>query len=153
MMQLSHKQKRLIKIGIILVLVLATVILVLISWKKPQQDPGQETPRLGTITPVSGRFPTLAPPAIDTEGNPPPNTILIKDFSYRPNILRVKAGTPVDIFNADSAGHSVSSDETLFDTGILGQNERGTLTFDTPGTYSYHCRRHPAMVATIVVTP
>lgn len=153
MVQLSHKQKRLIKIGIILVLVLATVALVLISRKKPQPDPGQGIPRLGTITPVSGRFPTLAPPPVDAEGNPPKNTILIKDFSYRPNILRVKAGTPIDIFNGDSASHSVSSDDAMFDTGILQQNERGTLTFDTSGTYSYHCRRHPAMVATIVVTP
>ncbi len=153
MVELSHKQKRLIKIVMILVLLLATVMLALISRNKPQQDSGQKTPSSTAITPVSGRFPTLPPPAIDTEGNPPANTILIKDFSYRPNILRVKVGTPIDIFNADSAGHSVSSDEVMFDTGILGQNERGTLTFDTPGTYSYHCRRHPAMVATIVVTP
>lgn len=151
MVQLSGRQKRWIKIGIIVLLALCTVVLVLVS--RSQSETNVDVPQQTAITPVAGRFPTIVPPGTDANGNPPPNTILIKDFSFRPPVLRVGARTTVTIFNADSAGHSVSSDEVIFDTGILGANEQGTLTFDTPGTYSYHCRRHPAMSASIVVTP
>lgn len=150
MVQLSGRQKRWIKIGIIVLLVVGTIVMVLVS--RSQSGTGVELPQQTPPTPA-GQFPTIIPPSTDADGNPPANTILIKDFSFHPPVLRVNAGTTVTIFNADSAGHSVSSEDVIFDTGILGANEQGTLTFDTPGTYSYHCRRHPAMMASIVVTP
>lgn len=150
MVQLSQRQKKWLKIGSIIVLALGIIVLILIS--RAKQDDVGDVP--GTaVTPTSGPVPTLAAPPTDADGNPPPDMILIKDFSFRPPVLRVKAGTTVTIVNADAAGHSVSSNEMLFDTGILRENERGTLTFTTPGTYSYRCRKHPAMNASIVVTP
>jgi len=64
----------------------------------------------------------------------------------------VAAGTTVTFTNKDLTSHSATADDgTSFDTGLIGQNESATVTFDTPGTYTYHCTPHPTMKATIVV--
>lgn len=79
------------------------------------------------------------------------NTVEIKDYSFNPPNLTVKAGTIVTFVNKDSVGHSATADDESFDTGIMIQNESGTVTFNNPGTYTYHCTPHPNMKGTVVV--
>lgn len=56
--------------------------------------------------------------------------------------------------NLDSADHTVTADDGSFNSGPIGQNQTFNLTFNTPGTFTYHCSIHPGMKhATVVVTP
>lgn len=101
---------------------------------------------------------SLAPDAaVETEsgageqGMEGKTVVEIKDFSFQPKTLTVKAGTTVTFLNKDITGHSATADDKRFDTGILRQGESATVTFDTVGTYAYHCTPHPNMQATITV--
>ncbi len=79
------------------------------------------------------------------------NTVEIQDYAFNPPNLTVKAGTTVTFVNKDAVGHSATADDGSFDTGVMIQNESGTVTFDTPGTFGYHCTPHPNMKGTVIV--
>ncbi len=80
------------------------------------------------------------------------STIRIAEFLYEPETLTVKAGSTITWANQDRAPHTATAaDNTTFDTGSLGEGEKGGVTFDDPGTYAYYCEFHPFMKATIEV--
>lgn len=78
-------------------------------------------------------------------------TVVIKDFAFTPQTLRVKVGTTVTWINSDSVAHSAVSDNGMFDTKLLASGEKGSYTFTKAGTYTYKCNIHPSMTGTIVV--
>lgn len=78
-------------------------------------------------------------------------TVEIVDFAFAPATLTVEAGTTVTWLNQGAAPHTATGDGDEFDTGQLDPGESGSITFDTPGTYNYHCDVHPNMTASIVV--
>jgi plastocyanin len=78
--------------------------------------------------------------------------VTIANFAFQPDSLQIAAGTTVTWTNADSTAHTVTSDTGAFDAGPLAPGASFTQTFDTPGTYAYHCQIHPFMTATIVVS-
>ena len=75
----------------------------------------------------------------------------ISDFKYLPPAVTVEAGTKVTWTNSDDAAHTATADDSSFDTGDLDQGDSKTITFDEPGTFSYYCRFHPFMKATVEV--
>jgi plastocyanin len=83
--------------------------------------------------------------------NTPPNEVTIQSMSYNPSVLNVTAGTRVTWRNKDNVEHTVTSDQALFDSGTIGVNSSYSFTFNTPGTYGYHCQIHTGMTATVVV--
>ena len=76
----------------------------------------------------------------------------IADFAFNPASVEITEGTTVTWTNQDSAPHTATGDNGEFDTGQLAQGDSASVTFDTAGTYAYHCSIHPNMVASIVVT-
>lgn len=78
-------------------------------------------------------------------------TITIADFAFSPNQVTVTAGTTVTWVNNDSAPHTATGDGGEFDTGQIDPGGSASITFDTPGTFSYFCSIHPNMTATLVV--
>jgi hypothetical protein len=44
-----------------------------------------------------------------------------------------------------TGGHSVTSDDGLFDTGILVAGSTFSFTFDQAGDFAYHCIPHQAI--------
>lgn len=98
---------------------------------------------------LKSRNQTTSAPAAGTNVATEPNTVLIKNFSFDPGILRVKVGTTVTWINEDTASHTVKSD--VFVSGNIGQGEKFTFTFSAPGTYNYSCGIHPTMTGQIVV--
>ncbi len=78
-------------------------------------------------------------------------SIDIKNFAFAPKTLTVKVGTTVTWTNQDSVGHTATSDDGSFDTGLLAKGESGSVTFNEKGTFTYHCTPHPYMKAKIVV--
>ncbi len=78
--------------------------------------------------------------------------VTISGFAFSPASLTITAGTTVTWTNQDSATHTATADDGSWDTGDIAQGASASVTFDTPGTYTYHCTIHPNMVATITVT-
>ncbi len=79
------------------------------------------------------------------------DAIDIADFKYDPATVSVKAGTEVTWTNADEADHTATAGDGSFDTGDLAQGDAKSVTFDKPGTFTYYCRFHPFMKATVEV--
>jgi len=78
--------------------------------------------------------------------------VTIVDFAFQPASLEVPAGTTVTWTNSGAAPHTVTADDGAFDSGTLQPGGTFSFTFDTPGTFAYHCEIHPNMMATIIVT-
>jgi plastocyanin len=53
--------------------------------------------------------------------------------------------------NAGSLQHSVTADDSSFDSGLFSTGASWSMTFTSPGTFSYHCSPHPWMKGTVVV--
>jgi plastocyanin len=53
--------------------------------------------------------------------------------------------------NSGSFSHTVTSDTGAFDSGELSPHEVFVCTFNSPGTYTYHCSFHSIMTAQVVV--
>ena len=95
----------------------------------------------------SGREPAgTAVPAGET-------VVLIQGMAYAPARVTVPAGTTIHWINRDTMGHTVTSSEGKWDSGLLQPGESWSRHFDTPGTYPYVCTPHPFMTGTVVVTP
>jgi len=106
-----------------------------------------------------------------SSSNPGPQ-VTIRDFTFTPSTLMVKAGSVVTWTNMGPAVHTVTSDTMVFESMNLGAPVGGDpyggggmaagtfqFTFNTPGTYAYHCSLHPPSIpaysgftGTIVVT-
>ena len=78
--------------------------------------------------------------------------VTIVNFAFQPATLEVPVGTTVTWTNQGSAPHTVTADDGSFDSGTLQPGGTFSMTFDTPGTFIYHCEIHPNMMGTIVVT-
>lgn len=104
-----------------------------------------------TVAPTSA--PTSAPTAAATPSAAPSsgNSITIASFTFSPASLTIKAGTKVTWTNNDSVAHTVTADKGTFDSGPLSTGQSFSFTFNSPGTYSYHCSIHRGMMATITV--
>jgi plastocyanin len=83
-----------------------------------------------------------------TAGN---NAIAIKNFSFEPAGLEVKAGTAVTWTNQDSTDHTVTADDNSFNSQAIAPGATFSFTFQKAGTYKYHCSIHPSMVGQVVV--
>jgi len=80
--------------------------------------------------------------------------IHIKNFSFGPASLKVKAGTAVTWINDDEEPHNVvniGQPTRVFRSGGMDGDARYSFTFDTPGTYQYICSVHPYMQGEVVV--
>jgi len=79
------------------------------------------------------------------------NAATIKDFSFQPEVLKVKVGAKVTWTNGDTVAHTVTADTNSFASGNLQPGGSISFTFTRPGTYAYHCSIHPSMHGSVVV--
>ncbi|HEV8538727.1 MAG TPA: hypothetical protein VGR15_07365, partial [Bacteroidota bacterium] len=72
---------------------------------------------------------------------------------FRPLVLPVVVGTPVDFPNNDNLYHNVFSysEPREFDLGRYPTGEKKTVVFDKPGVVKVYCDIHSYMYATILV--
>ena len=82
-------------------------------------------------------------------GNPGANEVWIQSMAFNPGNRTVSVNTTVTWTNKDAVAHTVTG--TGWGSGNLAQNATFTHTFDTAGSYPYHCTIHPSMTATITV--
>ena len=102
-----------------------------------------------TSEPKTSATPATSPGAGGT-------TVTIKDFAFAPRTLTVPVGATVTWTNGDSAAHTVTSADgmttdaattDLFDSGLMGDGDTFTHTFDTAGTFYYLCTPHRSMAS------
>ena len=90
---------------------------------------------------------------IDTTGSvhPGPNEVFIQYMAFNPSPVTVLTNTAVTWINLDMIDHTITSDAGLFDSGIISPDATFNYTFTTAGTYTYHCKVHPDMIARVIV--
>jgi predicted lipoprotein with Yx(FWY)xxD motif/plastocyanin len=77
----------------------------------------------------------------------------IENFGFNPGVLTVHEGTTVTWTNNDGASHTVTSDSGAFDSGPIRNGANFSFTFSDTGTFTYHCKFHSDMTASVVVLP
>jgi plastocyanin len=75
----------------------------------------------------------------------------IEDFTFVPGGLHINIGDAIEWRNRDDVMHTSTSDDGIWDSGLLARDETFTFVFTTEGVFPYHCSPHPWMVDTIVV--
>src|SRR6476660_3775413 len=83
-------------------------------------------------------------------------TVTIKNGTFSPNPVMVRVGQSVNWHNSDSVAHT-ATDPGVFDIGSIAPGSAASangdgVTFNTIGTYTYHCTLHANETATVVVT-
>ena len=65
--------------------------------------------------------------------------------------IEITAGTTIEWKNEDPVPHTVTADDTSFDSELIEGGQVWRYTFTRPGSYAFHCTPHPFMTGTIVV--
>jgi amicyanin len=80
------------------------------------------------------------------------NAVTIKGFSFNPSTLTVAVGTTVTWTNEDSVSHTVTSDSgSELSSPNIPSGQTYSHTFNSTGTFDYHCSIHTSMKGKIVV--
>lgn len=79
--------------------------------------------------------------------------VQIDNYSFTPGTLTVPVGTTVTWTNHDETVHTIVSADTprSFKSSGLDTDDKFSVTFTKPGSYSYLCTVHPYMTGKIVV--
>lgn len=96
-----------------------------------------------------------APSAAASSGGAPAGAtaVAIKNFTFNPATVDVKAGAKVTWTNGDDTAHTVTFDDTTVGgSGNLNSGTTFDLTFPTAGSFAYHCKIHPSMKGTVTVS-
>ena len=101
--------------------------------------------------------PAPAPTPAPTAGGPssaitiPMGAEVLGNRAFSPDEIEVSAGTTVTWANTDSVSHTSTSNASGWDSGIIAPGRQFAFTYQTAGTFPYHCAIHPGMVGTVVV--
>jgi plastocyanin len=104
----------------------------------------------GSNAPANGVVPTLGADGAPAAASG--SAVTIVNSTYQPKTLRAKVGVSVRWLNKDSLAHTVSADDNSFSSSFLTKNHAFKHTFKKPGKYAYHCKIHPYMTGTVIVT-
>ena len=106
---------------------------------------------------TSPSSPAPAPTPVPTPGGAatavsiPMGASVLGNGAFTPDNLEVDAGTTVTWTNTDSVSHTSTSNASGWDSGIIAPGRQFSFTYQTAGTFPYHCAIHPGMVGTVVV--
>jgi plastocyanin len=79
-------------------------------------------------------------------------SVSIQNFAFSPATVRVKIGGTVTWTNKDATPHTATDLNGSFDSGSLPVDQTFKMTFNTAGTFTYHCTIHSMMPnATVIV--
>jgi plastocyanin len=85
------------------------------------------------------------------EDVPGSTIVVIRDFTFEPAEVRVRAGDRVTWINCDEDSHTSTADGGEWASPLLAPGDGFTQPFDTPGEHPYHCEPHPFMRARVIV--
>jgi len=81
----------------------------------------------------------------------PQGAQVLGSSAYAPNPITLPVGTMVTWTNTDSTAHTATSNTGAFNSGTIAPGRSFSFTFQTAGTYPYHCNFHSGMVGSVVV--
>lgn len=78
--------------------------------------------------------------------------VSIQAMQFLPATITGLPGSKITWTNNDTVIHTVTSNDGIsFSSGNINPQGTFTFTFNTLGTYAYHCNLHPSMQGTINV--
>jgi plastocyanin len=106
-----------------------------------------------TTTTVAGATTTTAAdttiPAEEVTGEPT-LAITIAGFMFSGDETGV-VGDTVAVTNSDDVGHTWTSTDGAFHSGVLSSGNQFVFTFDEAGTYPFFCQIHTDMTGSITI--
>ena len=102
-------------------------------------------------TPSPTPTPTPTPGGSSSAISIPMGAQALGNRAFTPDDIEIDAGTTVTWTNTDSVAHTSTSNVSGWDSGIIGPGRQFSFTYQTAGTFPYHCTIHPGMVGTVVV--
>jgi plastocyanin len=85
------------------------------------------------------------------EDIPGSTVVIIRQFTFEPAEVRVRAGERVTWINCDEDSHTSTADGGEWSSPLLAPGDAFTQPFDTPGELAYHCEPHQFMRARVIV--
>lgn len=141
---------------IIILIVIVIVLIVGLLYFFNSSEPASNNLKQGTVSGFQFVQPTTTPSIMNPPQSPPPgakmnttHNIVMKNFSFNPNILNINKGDSVIWTNQDSAPHNVAVDDS--ESPILTKGQTFVYIFNNIGVFDYHCPLHPSMRGTITV--
>jgi len=138
-------------------ILIVLAMLVLLAACAPQAQPAMPAAQPEPVVEqppaaVPADQPSAPAPAETASAAGTTHDVDIQGFKFNPAIITVSAGDTVRWNNKDSAPHDATADDQSWATRTpLRKGESDTVTFDTPGTYEYHCAIHSNMKAKVIV--
>lgn len=106
-------------------------------------------PRAETTEPAQAA--PMAPQFRDAQASGDTVYIDIRNLAFAEPEPRIEPGTTIVWTNRDPFPHTVTSDEGLFDSGLINAEESYALTFPEAGTFPIHCTPHPWITGRVIV--
>ena len=141
-------------------LIVAAIIVVLVAigaFAFTRSKNTSNTQSASSSSSTTSPTPTTSPSPSSSSSTQSPQTtssVTIANFAFTPASITVKKGTTVTWTNQDSTAHTVT--ETDGQDGPksseLGNGQAYSFTYNTAGTFKYHCSIHPDMTGTVTVT-
>jgi amicyanin len=136
---------------ILVIIVIVAIAAVALANKdnKTAAPPPAPTPTSSSNESTNNTNPNPTPPSSDTSTI---SSISIVNMGYSPADISVKKGTKVTWTNNDDVAHTVTADSgNAFDSGNMDKGKTFSFTFNTAGTFAYHCTYHPNMHGKVTV--
>jgi plastocyanin len=137
---------------ILVIVVIVAIAAVALANKdnKTVTPPPAPTPTSSSNAPANNTNPNPTPPSSEASAT---SSVSIVNMNYSPADISVKKGTKVTWTNNDDVAHTVTADSgNAFDSGNMDKGKTFSFTFNTTGTFAYHCIYHSNMHGKVTVT-
>lgn len=123
--------------------------------------PGGNQPYGAGVNPYAPGVNPYAP-GMNPYAQPPPGPtavpgqttrVTIMDFMFMPQTITIHVGQTVMWQNNGPSMHTSTSDTGIWNSGTIGVGGTYSRTFNSTGTFPYHCAIHPMMHGTVIVIP
>jgi plastocyanin len=86
-----------------------------------------------------------------TPASPGTNEVWMQNTAFNPSTITVTKNTTVKWTNKDGMNHTVTSDSSWFDSGIVSSGGTYSRQFTATGTFPYRCTIHSNMTGKVIV--
>jgi plastocyanin len=87
----------------------------------------------------------------DPVAMPGENEVWMQNDFFNPNSLTIEPGTTITWTNKGNMAHTTTSNDGLWDSGIMNPGATFTHTFQDEGTYHYLCTLHPLTMTGVII--
>jgi quinohemoprotein ethanol dehydrogenase len=77
----------------------------------------------------------------------------LDEHAFNPQRAQISVGERLRIINNGELAHTVVAQNGDWTTGLIEPGLFGSLTFDEPGTFLFHCEEHPWALGEVTVVP